>query len=67
MGSKLLVRLTPMLTAATDTENVSEGAQKIVDWFNKTNVKATVIVLGIAAAVIGLGILVAPKIKKLLK
>lgn len=73
MGYKFLARLTTVattfLTSTTgdETEKVSETAQKIVDWFSTTNVKATFIVLGIAIPVVGAGILVYKNRKKIFK
>ena len=69
MGYKLLARLTTVATTVADgnTENTANWGQKVVDWFNKTNVKATFIILGIGAAVVGGAALVYKNRKKIFK
>lgn len=69
MGYNFLARLTTVATTVADgdTTKTAEWAQKVVDWFSKTNVKATFIVLGIAIPVVGAGILVYKNRKKIFK
>lgn len=54
------------VTEVTDTVVESTGAEKIVEWFNGSNVQATVIVLGITLGVVAFAFL-ANKIYKAFK
>lgn len=69
MFNKFLTTATENPEEVVETvEEVSELAQNIVDWFNKTNTKAVLIVGGIVIGVVLFGaFVVKPAIRKLRK